>query len=176
MTASILLVSDIPDHTPHYEAALLAHGHSVSVAISASQALERAIAESPACIVIDERVSEMRGWDLCRQLRADLRVRSIPVVMLVQNLRLGAERATPRTGCNSWLAQPAAAEHLVHAVEHVLGQNEARPATERDAMLGMRNCAACQSDQTRPGVRIGSVQYYFCQSCGLYWEDASPFS
>ncbi len=44
MTTSVLLVSDIPDHTPHYEAALLAHGHPVSVAISASEALERAIA------------------------------------------------------------------------------------------------------------------------------------
>jgi CheY-like chemotaxis protein len=175
MTTTVLLVSDIPDHIPHYKAALIAHGHAVSIAVSATEALQRAIEESPACVVIDERISEMKGWDLCKRLRADLRIRSIPVVMLVQNLRLGEGRETSRTGCNSWLAQPAAAEHLVHAVEHVLSRNEAQPRSDRDAILGVRSCAACQSDQTRPGVRIGAVQYYFCQSCGLYWEaDSSP--
>lgn len=173
MTTAVLLVSDIPDHVPHYQAALIAHGYRVVIVTSATDAMTRAIADSPACIIIDERVSEMKGWDLCRRLRADLRIRSIPVVMLVQNLSLGETPITARAGCNSWLAQPAAAEHLVRAVEHVLSRTETTPLSDRDAVLGVRNCAACKSDNTRPGVRVGAVQYYFCQSCGLYWEDNS---
>ena len=176
MTGPVLLVSDIPDHIPHYEAALRAHGHGVSIATSSADALTRALAESPSCIVIDERVSEMTGWDLCKRLRADLRVRAIPIVMLVQNLSVAGPPGAPRAGCSSWLAQPAAAEHVVRAVEHVLSQNESAPPNDRDAIIGRRSCPSCQSDQTRPGVRIGAVQYYFCQSCGLYWEDDGAVS
>ena len=168
--SEVLLVSDIADHIPHYETALRAHGYGVVVATSVSAALARAIAGAPTCIVIDERVSEMTGWDLCRRMRADLRIRSIPIVMLVKNLAPGTTVGVPRDGCSSWLAQPATAEHLVRAIEHVLSQEDVIPQTDRDAVLGLRNCVACKSDQTRPGVRIGAVQYYFCQSCGLYWD------
>ena len=168
--SEVLLVSDIADHIPHYETALRSHGTGVVVATSVSAALARAIAGSPTCIVIDERVSEMTGWDLCRRMRADLRIRSIPIVMLVKNLAPGTTAGVPRDGCSSWLAQPATAEHLVRAIEHVLSQEDVIPPTDRDAILGLRNCVACKSDQTRPGVRIGAVQYYFCQSCGLYWD------
>jgi len=168
--SEVLLVSDIADHVPHYEAALRSHGYAVAVATAVDDALSQAIAGSPACIVIDERVSEMNGWDLCRRMRADLRIRAIPIVMLVKNLSPGTTSGVPRDGCSSWLAQPATAEHLVRAIAHVLSREDATPPTDDDAILGLRNCVACQSDQTRPGVRVGAVQYYFCQSCGLYWN------
>ena len=170
MTADVLLVSDIPDHVPHYESALVAHGYSVAIAGSVRDALATAIAGPPACIVIDERVTEMQGWDLCRRIREDLRVRSIPIVMLVQDLSPGTTVGVPRSGCSSWLAQPATAEHLVRAIEHVMSRDDRTPPSGDDAILGLRNCASCRSNQTRPGVRIGPVQYYFCQSCGLYWD------
>jgi CheY-like chemotaxis protein len=172
MTPRILLASDIPDHVPHYESALLARGYAVTVSPSGVDALPRAISEQPACIIIDERVSNMGGWDLCKRLRADLRVRMIPVIMLTQYVACPEAIGTQRTGCNSWLAMPTTGEDLVEAVEYVLTQGTNAPVSDRDALIGQMNCPACESTQIRAALRVGLAQYYFCQSCGFYWRDA----
>jgi DNA-binding response OmpR family regulator len=172
VTPLILLVTDIPDHLPRYEAALRENGYAAAVSLSSADAVVQAIAEPPVCIVIDERVSTMDGWELCRRLRSDLRLRSIPVVMLVQNLSLDTAMQGQRSGCRSWLARPTTGEQLVHAIQHVLSLEQSAPANDADAAIGTRSCAACRSEQIRAALRIGPVQYYFCRACGFYWDDA----
>lgn len=171
MTEVILLVSDIPDHVPHYEAALRAAGYDVAIAASGPEALAHAVATLPACILIDERVSGMTGWDACRRLKADLRIRSVPIVMLAQSLA-AEDTARHRAGCESWLAHPTTPDDVVRAVDHVARRGRSAPASGDEARLGAVRCPACASDRVRAAIRVGSAQYYFCRECGFYWRDA----
>src|SRR5215216_6877864 len=65
----VLLVDDIRDHAVNYEAALTRHGFHVRVATSGEEALRVARETLPDCAVIDLRLPDMSGWDLCREIR-----------------------------------------------------------------------------------------------------------
>jgi PAS domain S-box-containing protein len=78
----ILIVDDLPDNT-----ALLAHlvkdqGYEGSVAFSGRQALEIALAERPDVILLDVMMPGMDGIEVCRRLKADEELRSIPVILV----------------------------------------------------------------------------------------------
>ena len=170
MADVILLVSDIPDHVPHYEAALRAAGYEVELAASGTEALTRAVRKPPACIVIDERVSGMTGWDACKRLKADLRIRPIPIVMLAQTLSVDDPASRQRSGCESWLARPTTPEDVVRAIEEVARRGKSAPSSEDDARLGAVKCPSCSSERVRAAVRVGPAQYFFCRECGFYWR------
>jgi CheY-like chemotaxis protein len=56
-------------------------GHSVVEAGSGEECLEKLKAEDPDVILLDVRMPDADGWDVCRRVKADERTRSIPVVM-----------------------------------------------------------------------------------------------
>jgi CheY-like chemotaxis protein len=174
MADVILLVSDIPDHVPHYEAALRSAGYEVEVAATGTEALARAVKKPPACIVIDERVSGMTGWDACKRLKADLRLRPVPIVMLAQSLTVDDSASRQRAGCESWLARPTTPEDVVRAIDEVTRHGRSAPASDADAQLGAVHCPACSSERVRAAVRVGPAQYFFCRECGFYWRHAVP--
>ena len=166
----VLLVDDIPDHMHVYEAALRAREYRVSLAETLGEALTLAGAERPDCIVIDERLSDMRGWDLCRQFKADRVLALIPIVILAQELTAESAAAGKRVGCDAWLARPADPDDLVRAIEAVLATGTSAPEGPADAMFGISTCAACESSRIRAGVRVGPAQYYVCRDCGFRWR------
>ena len=170
MPGLILLVSDIPDHLPHYEKALMDAGYAVRTTRALPEALARAVADLPVCVVIDERVAQSRGWELCKRLRGDLRVRHVPIVMLTHHMETAREQ---QSGCNAWLAMPISGPHLAEAVAHVLRAARSAPPDPDDACLHDRRCPSCESAEIRPSVRVGPVQYFFCGPCGFHWRHAS---
>jgi CheY-like chemotaxis protein len=166
----VLLVDDIPDHVHRYEAGLRARGYRVALAQSGGEAIAFARGMRPDCIVIDERFSDMRGWELCRELKSDPLLAGTPVVMLAQELTMAAAAQGQHVGCDSWLARANGADDLVRAVEEVLAKGTAVPASREEALLGSSSCAACASPRVRAGVRVGPAQYFRCQDCGLRWR------
>ena len=168
-TDSILLVNDIPDHRSTYEAAFRARGYQVRLASSGSDALVMARHTHPACVIIDVRLPDMTGWELCRHFKADKRLSSVPVVMLAPDVSRETLHATRLSGCASWMMRPGSPHDLVHAVEHVLSHGGSHPELH-NAMIGARQCPACERDDVRAGVRIGPVQYFMCKSCNMRWR------
>ncbi|MGH9347310.1 MAG: response regulator [Vicinamibacterales bacterium] len=166
----ILLVDDIPDHASMYETALSRHGYRVHVAVTGCDALVVARQVRPACAVIDVRLPDMSGWDLCRDLKNDEVTRETPVMVLTPDTSRANALESARVHCNAWIAQPARADDLVRAVDHVLAQDEAAPRTVDEAVLGVSSCPACASDRVRATLRVSPIQYYACQACGHRWR------
>jgi hypothetical protein len=78
-------------------------------------------------------------------------------------------QASRIAGCASWLMHPAAPDDVVHAVEHVLAHGTGHPEMH-NAVIGGRECPACESDEIRAGVRVGPAQYFLCRSCNMRWR------
>lgn len=169
-TAHVLLVDDIPDHTAPYAAALRSRGFAITLCESGGEAIDAARAARPHCIVIDERISDMRGWELCREFKRDPRLAGIPIIMLAQELTAAAAARGQQVGCSAWLARPALPEDLARAVEDVIASRQATPASPDAALVGFATCAACESPRIRGGVRVGPVQYHVCSDCGFRWR------
>jgi DNA-binding response OmpR family regulator len=165
----ILLVNDIPDHLAAYETALARHGFRVQVARTGEQALEAARQSLPHCAVIDLRLPDMSGWDLCR----DLKSRESPqtrVIVLTPDVSKMCAADSTKVGCHAWLAHPTVAEDLVRTVRQVLELDEDAPSSFDTALMGMTACPGCDSDQVRAQLRVGGVQYYCCKACGFCWR------
>jgi CheY-like chemotaxis protein len=172
--ALILLVNDIPDHVRAYERALVLTGFRVAVASSGAAAIAQAAATPPDCAVIDVRLPDMRGWDLCKQLKAGPGG-NIPIVLLAADLSKGSALESATVGCNAWLAHPTIADDLVRAVRQVLATEEPEPASPDDAVLGARSCPACAGDRVKPTLRMQLIQYFCCRDCGFCWRvDSQP--
>jgi two-component system, sensor histidine kinase and response regulator len=79
---SILIVDDVPENLRLLSAMLEQTGHRVRPAISARLALMAARREPPSLILLDIRMPEMDGLEMCRQLKADETLREIPVIFI----------------------------------------------------------------------------------------------
>lgn len=166
----ILLVDNIPDHVGHYRDVLQQHSFRVEVASNGSSGLMMARALDPDCVVIDIRLPDMTGWELCRELKRGERTCRVPVLVLTPDTSREFAAESTRVECNAWIAQPTVADDLVRAVQHVLEQNGDPPRTFDEALLGVTACPACGSDRVRATLRVSPVQYYACRACGYSWR------
>lgn len=78
----VLVVDDVPDNLAVLHDALDESGYAVVVANNGATALERARALLPDIVLLDAVMPGMDGFEVCRQLKADLRTRAIPVVFM----------------------------------------------------------------------------------------------
>lgn len=166
----ILLVDDIPDHAKLYEAALRQRGYRVHVVNSGAAAKTIARSETPDCVVMDVRLPDMTGWELCRELKADPALEAVRIIVLTQDVTTRCAAESASSGCHAWLAQPTLAHDIAQAVDRVVAQPGDGPATSQDALLGVTACIACGSEQIRATLRVGTTQYYYCHACRLYWR------
>ncbi len=154
----VLLVNNIPDHASAYEAVLTAHGYRVRRATSGEQALTMVREATPECAVIDLRLPDMSGWELCRVLKARDDCTATRIVVLTPDVSRMAASDSTKVGCNAWLTRPTAAEDLARTVRQVLNMKTTEPASEEEALLGLTACPACGSDRIRATLRVGPIQ------------------
>lgn len=165
----ILLVDDIPDHASQYYEALSRYGYRVQLARTGETALRLARANLPDCAVIDLRLPDMTGWQLCQQLKTG-DGRAIRVIVLTNEVSQTCALDSSKAGCNAWLAHPTAPESLVSTVSQVLDMDTDEPASADHALMHLTFCAGCGSDRVRAALRVGPVQYYCCRACGFCWR------
>jgi two-component system, chemotaxis family, response regulator PixH len=169
-TPRLLLIDAIPDHVISYSRAFTEQGYGIDVATTADDGLAAARQQPPECIVIDVRLPDRSGWELCRELKEDSATRDIPVVVLTPDTSREHVLESARSLCTAWMAQPSQADDLVRAIQHVLAQPESAPRSPEEAVLGVAVCPACDSDRVRATLRVSPVQYYACHSCGHGWR------
>jgi len=78
----ILVVDDVPANLKLVSDILSGYGYQIRPASSGSMALRTVEAEAPDLILLDVRMPEMDGYEVCRRLKADEKNRSIPVIFL----------------------------------------------------------------------------------------------
>jgi two-component system sensor histidine kinase/response regulator len=78
----ILVVDDSPDHLGFLTSVLNKQGYRVRGVTSGPMAL-RAVAETPPdLIILDIKIPEMNGYEVCERLKADEQSRDIPVIFV----------------------------------------------------------------------------------------------
>jgi CheY-like chemotaxis protein len=166
----VLLVDDIPDHVVTYAAALAEDGFRVAVASRGNEALATARSIQPDCIVIDVRLPDMSGWELCRALKSADVTKHTPVIVLTADASRSYAAESLAVRCDAWIAQPSMPEDLVRAVRDVLQTSDTAPSCAEAAFLNGTSCPMCESDEVRATVRVSPSQYYTCRACRHVWR------
>ena len=118
--ARILLVDDEPDHVEMYQFALEHAGFAVDEALTGAAASSQARTAPPDVIVLDVRLPDMTGWDVCDTLKSDPQTAQIPIIILTAaaSTTLGEQAAQHR--CAAHLVKPCYPEDLMQTVRQIL--------------------------------------------------------
>jgi two-component system phosphate regulon response regulator PhoB len=119
-SAQILLVDDEPDQVEMYRYALEDSGFVVISASTGSDAVTRARDLGPDVIVLDVRLPDMTGWDVCRVLKADPRTEHIPVIVLTAAATPTLATDAANAGCAAYLLKPCYPDQLAISIRNVL--------------------------------------------------------
>ncbi len=80
--AKVLVADDVVDNVKLLAYELTDHGYEVVTAFDGPQAIAVAYAERPDVILLDIMMPGLDGIEVCRRLKADPELRSIPVIMI----------------------------------------------------------------------------------------------
>ena len=80
--ADILAIDDTPENLALLSQILTEKGYKVRSVTKGSTALRGAKAAPPDLILLDVKMPEMNGYEVCQQLKADERTRNIPVIFI----------------------------------------------------------------------------------------------
>jgi PAS domain S-box-containing protein len=79
---TIMIVDDKPDNLKLLQNLLVEQGHKVMAFPRGEQALHAAARHKPDLILLDIRMPEMDGYEVCRRLKADISLQDIPVLFI----------------------------------------------------------------------------------------------
>lgn len=116
----VLLVEDHDDTREMYGDYLKFEGFRVLSARTAEQAIEAALAEHPAVIVMDVGLPTMAGTEAVRVLKASPASASIPVLLLSGHAMPTERDAGLAAGAERYLAKPCLPDELVAEIRSLL--------------------------------------------------------
>lgn len=78
----ILVVDDHPPSLQVLTAILSKQGHTIRAVMSGKMALTAAQTETPDLVLLDVKLPDMDGYEVCRQFKNDERLRGVPVIFI----------------------------------------------------------------------------------------------
>ncbi len=122
--AKILIAEDERDIRDLIAFTLRFAGHEVVTASNGEEAWQSAIVEMPDLILMDVRMPRMTGYEACERIKADERIRHIPVVFLSAKGQESEIRTGLEAGATEYLLKPFAPDELTRRVAELLNRHK----------------------------------------------------
>lgn len=106
MTALILVVDDVPANVKLLEAKLSAEYYDVVTARNGFEAIEKAREHKPDLILLDVMMPGMDGFEACRQMKQDMSISHIPVVMVTALSEVSDRVKGLEAGADDFITKP----------------------------------------------------------------------
>ena len=116
----MLLIDDEPEQVEMYQLSLETAGFEVISAYTGGDGVRLARARQPDAIVLDLRLPDITGWEVCGLLKSDPQSERIPVVILTAVDSPGLSDQAARAGCAAHLLKPCFPDQLIKVVRTVL--------------------------------------------------------
>jgi len=99
---------------------LVREGYRVTLAKDGLDALERLAEEIPQVILSDIEMPRMDGFDLVRNIRADVRWRDLPVIMITSRIAQKHRDHATELGVDHYLGKPYSEEDLLALISRYI--------------------------------------------------------
>jgi len=126
MKSKVLLVDDDESNRDMLTRRLERRGYAVVTAVDGMEALELAVAEDPALILMDLSLPVLDGLAATRQIKATPLLRGIPVIALSAHSGHEHRDEARRAGCDDYDTKPIEFERLEQKMETLLKLSAAR--------------------------------------------------
>ena len=127
MPKKILLIDDDPDLVNAVRMILESKNYNVAAAFGGIEGLEKAKTENPDLIVLDVMMPDKDGYSVCKELKSDPQLRSIPVILLTAVVsHISTTRYTQQMGleteADDYIDKPVEPNVLVKRIETLLSK------------------------------------------------------
>jgi DNA-binding response OmpR family regulator len=127
----VLLIEDEQDVRDLLRYNLKKAGFSVTLAADGLAGLAAARSAPPDLIVLDLMLPEMRGEDVCRELKNDPSTAAIPVIMLTAKAHADDRIAGLELGADDYVTKPFSPRELILRVQGLLRRLRSAAAAEQ---------------------------------------------
>jgi two-component system alkaline phosphatase synthesis response regulator PhoP len=127
MAKKILIVDDDPDLVEAVTMILESKNYDVAAAYGGVEGLQKAKTENPDLIVLDVMMPDKDGYAVCRELKKDPKMGSIPILLLTAVAsKISTTRYTQQMGleteADDYIDKPVEPETLVTRIEALLSK------------------------------------------------------
>ncbi len=127
-TATILVVDDTPTNIAVLVELLGGEGYRVLVAKSGTDALDQLDFASPDLIMLDVMMPGLDGYEVCRRLKSDAKLRDIPVVFMTALAEPEEKLKGFRVGGEDYVTKPLQHEEVLARIRVHIELHQARRA------------------------------------------------
>jgi DNA-binding response OmpR family regulator len=118
----VLVIDDSPTITKVVQLVLTKAGYQVQTAADGEQGLTAVRETRPHLILLDFVMPRMNGYQFCRELTADAKLRDIPVVLMSAKGDQVGERFVKVMGIVDYITKPFSPEAITAVVQHTIGK------------------------------------------------------
>ncbi|MBI2069881.1 MAG: response regulator [Elusimicrobia bacterium] len=149
--ARILVVDDEPDLRRLVVSHLKTQAHEVVEAVDGLEALKFALGNPPDLIILDVQMPNLSGFEVCKELRQNLRTRYVPILFLTARRQIPDKIQGLALGADDYLAKPFHAGELDARINGILRRSSQQlganpltrlpggPAIEEEALRRLRS-------------------------------------
>ncbi|CBN55246.1 MULTISPECIES: response regulator [Kamptonema] len=117
---NILIVDDTPENLQVLSATLSESGYKVRGVINGKMAVRAARSAPPDLILLDIRMPDTNGYEVCEELKADSQTSKIPVIFISALDEVLDKVKAFQVGGEDYITKPFQVEEVVARVEHQL--------------------------------------------------------
>ncbi len=122
--ASVLLVEDNEMNRDMLSRRLTRQGFQVSVAVDGQEGVTKTRELMPDLVLMDMSLPVLDGWEATRQLKAEEKTRSIPVIALTAHAMAGDRTKALEAGCDDYDTKPIELPRLLEKMRRLIAQND----------------------------------------------------
>ena len=117
---SILVVDDNPDLTDFLKKSLGEYFKRVVIASDGVEALQLTRNHAPDIIVSDVMMPRMNGYELCKNIKEDITISHIPIILLTARDDKQSQLSGYKNGADAYLTKPFEIEMLMEIIRNRL--------------------------------------------------------
>ena len=121
MAKKILIVDDEADILRATKIRLMSFGYEVITAGNGMSAIDLVQKDMPDLILLDLRLPQMSGDEICARLKSDEKFRHIPVIIFTASSDANTSKNVRESGADGYLIKPFAPEELLQTIKKFIG-------------------------------------------------------
>jgi CheY-like chemotaxis protein len=122
--AKILLVEDNEMNRDMLSRRLQRKGYEVLLAVDGQQGVDICRAELPSLLLLDMSLPVKDGWQVARELKADSKVKHVPIIALTAHAMADDRQRALQAGCDDYDTKPVDLPRLLAKIEKLLGAEQ----------------------------------------------------
>jgi len=156
---AILIVEDSTTQALKLQYVLQGHGYEATIARNGREALDSLQTWVPKLVISDIEMPQMDGYELCRQIKADEKLKSLPVILLTSLSEPKDVIRGLECGADSFLMKPYDEQLLLSRIRYMMTHGAASGDSTEIFFAGETHMLAAQpSVQTTVGLLLGTYE------------------